>query len=336
MKEVINMKKVLSVTLLLFISMLMLIACNTSTESSSENNESGNFTVHIANMGMAPLNVAKEKGWMEEEFAKLGAKVEWSTHTAGPPVNEGIASKRIDLAVLGEGAVLGGANNNLDTKLISLASTGKKGVNYIIVPKGSDIKNASDLKGKQIGVMSGTSHHVFLLKVLDTVGLKQSDINIVNLSIADAQPAFQSGQLDAWVSSDPLVKVEVDSNGAAIIASGETENIKSPTFYIARGEFAKEHPEVVEAFLKVIDKTNQFQQENYEEYIETAAKSGGTEPRLVELFTVNAEYQNSLISEEILNEFQTSADILTGLGYIKKDVDVNSLVNSTYINNIKQ
>lgn len=327
--------KKIQILLLMIVSVVILAACNSSKDDSAKSKDTS-FTVNIANMGVPLLNVAKEQGWMDEEFAKLGAKVAWTTHTSGPPINEGIASKRIDLATLGEGAVLSGANNKVDIKLISLLTDGLKGVNYLIVPKGSDIKEVSDLKGKQIGVMLGTSHHVFLLKILESVGLQQSDVKAVNLSIPDAQPAFETGQLDAWITSDPFAEIEVNTKGATVISSGESLNVTSPTFYVARGDFAKEYPEVVEAFLNVIEKTIQFSKDNHEEFIDIAAKSTGRDRSLIETSATKAEYQSSPISDEILVELQTSADILTKLEYLTKAVDVKPLVDNAFVARLKE
>ncbi len=324
-------------TLLLSIVLLFVLpACNASTVSGTEGKAKAKFTVSIANMGLSNLYVIKEKGWLEEEFAKIGADVEWSNHAAGPPINEGIASKRIDLAVLGEGAILSGINNKLDVKLISLLSNGLYGVNYLIVPPDSDIKEIADLKGKKVGVQLGTSHQVFLLKALETAGLQLDDVKAVNLVITDAQPAFQTGQLDAWVTADPFAQIELNKNGAGLITSGEALNIVSPTFYIARGAFAKEHPEAVEIFLKVIDRALQLEQENHEEFIDLAVKNSGRDRALIETFSSNAKYESSPPSEEILNQLQTSADILTDLGYLSEKLDIRPSVDNSYIEKIRK
>lgn len=323
-------KQKIAVLLAVTFIMMALSGCS-STQADSADGDQESFRVHIANMGIPILLVVKEKGWLEEELGKIGGTVEWSNHPAGPPINEGIASKRIDLAVLGEGAVLSGAANQIDTKLVSLLTNGIEGVNYLIVPASSDIQSVEDLKGKKVGVNLGTSHHVFLLKVLSAAGLSQEDVKAVNLAITDAQPAFQTGQLDAWVTSDPFAEVEVNNNGARIITSGEALQIASPTFYVARGDFAKEHPEAVKVFLEVINQAIAFDKENHEEFIELAVKSSGRDRTLLETSSRKAGYQSSEISEDILTELQSSADILTDLGYLSKSIDVSTLPDNTYV-----
>lgn len=328
-------KKFISPLFFLIISIL-LVACGSedhiSSGSANERDNKEQLVVNVANMNLSVLNVIKEKGWLEEEFAALDATVEWSQHPNGPPINEGIASKRIDLSVLGEGAVIGGAKNKLDTKLISLVSDGLVGVNYLISQKDSDITSVTDLKGKKVGVGTGTSSHVFLLKILDDAGLTQADIEVVNLAIPDAYPAFQTGQLDAWVTSISYANLEI-ANGANLVATGEEYGLVSPSFYVARGEFAKEHPELVEAYLKVINRAVDFAKTDYEDFIATAAKAANVDIKTLKAYETG-DYQNAEPSDEILEQLQESADILVNLGYIDKKVDIASSIDKTYIQKV--
>lgn len=331
-------KKIILTFLITVLMIFLLSAC--STTSSKENKagvEGGPFTIQIANMsGSGVLELAKQKGWLEEELAKINGKVEWTQFTSGPPIIEAIFAKRADFGTLGEGAVLTAISSKADVKFLSLQSDGLKGINYLIVPKGSDIKQLSDLKGKQIGVGKGTSLHVFLTKVLKTAGLEQSDVELINLQVLDAQPAFQSGQLDAWVAPDPLVFQEVNVNGASIITSGELLNIKAPTLYFTRGEFAKIHPEAVDIFLQVIQKATDYLKDNTDEATKVLADSSQTPPAIINLLTANAQSQNSPISGEIIKELQSSADTLLELGYLKNKIDLEPFIDSTYINKLNK
>ena len=312
---------------------ILLIACGDETDKVTSAT-SEKIVVNIANLGYSTLNVAKEAGYLEEEFAKHNATFEYSIHQAGPPINEGIASKRIDLGVLGEGAVLGGANNNLDTKLISLASDGLTGINSIIATKDSGVTKLEDLKGKKIAVNFGTSHQVFLLKVLNEVGLSVEDVNLVNLTITDAHPAFQTNQVDAWVTADLYANIEA-ANGAELLANGETFSLYSPTFYIARGEFAKEHPELVEAYLRAIDRAIELKKTDNEKYLQLAAKAANQEIESIKA-TDTTVLTNEKASDDLIEQFQDSTGILQELEYITKDVNIKSLIDTTYIDNVRK
>lgn len=323
-------------THLLFLTLLtiFLIACgNDDATTSSEASGKEEIVVNIANLGFSTLHVAKDAGFLEEELAKHNATFEYSIHQAGPPINEGIASKRIDFAVLGEGAVFGGANNNLDTKLVSLASDGKVGLNSIIATKKSGIKKVEELKGKKIAVGFGTAHHVFLLKVLNDAGLSADDVTLVNLAIPDAHPAFQTDQIDAWVTADLYANIEV-ANGAVVLSNGTQADLYSPMFYVARGEFAKKHPEIVKSILVAINRAIEFSKTDEDEYYDIAAKAVGQE---VDVLKAQETYDllNEAPSEELLEQFQQSSVILKELEYITNDIDVKAILDTSYIESIQ-
>ena len=49
----------------------------------------------------------------------------------------------------------------------------------------------------------GSNVHYLLVRALEKAHLKYSDIHPVYLSPADARAAFDSGNVDAWVTWDP-------------------------------------------------------------------------------------------------------------------------------------
>lgn len=329
------MKKITHLFLLTLFT-IILVACGNESEDAGSTQASGKgekLVVNIANLGFSPLNVAKETGLLEEELAKHNATFEYSIHQNGPPINEGIASKRVDFAVLGEGAVLGGANNNLDTKLLSLAADGKVGINSIITTKDSGIKSVKQLKGKKIAVAFGTSHQVFLLKVLDQEGLSADDVTLVNLSVSDAHPAFQTAQVDAWVTADLYANIEA-ANGAVLIANGSQYDIYSPNFYVARGEFAEKHPEIVKSILVAINRANELLKTDEDQYYEVAAKAIGQEVETLRSLETY-ELLNDVPSEELLDQLQESTVILKELEYLTNDIDIRSLLDTSYIESIQ-
>ena len=93
--------------LLAIMTTVLLTGCNSDTKSASGKSQEDDepIKVNIAiNGGIGPLVIAKEKGWFEEEFKSLNAEVAWSEFTSGPPLLESLASNRVDLSSLGDGA----------------------------------------------------------------------------------------------------------------------------------------------------------------------------------------------------------------------------------------
>ncbi|GGD58630.1 ABC transporter substrate-binding protein [Paenibacillus nasutitermitis] len=339
-------KLTLPCTALILVFALLLSACgnnnnqtpnspasvNASTSPVTATAELKPFTISIGNNGGSnQLKLAQSKGWFEEEFAKINGKVEFSDFQSGPQAIESLAAKRLDVTTLVDGGVITAISGKVDLKLTSYLSSGLKGINYVIVPKGSEVKELADLKGKRVGLPKGTTNHVFFVKALKKSGIQESEVNIVNLLIPEAQPAFETGQLDAWVTADPFAYQEVSKNGATIIASGESLNIPAPVFTAFRADFAKEHPEAVEAYLRVVKKAVDYEKANYEEALQTYAELKKQDAELIKVLADNYQAQNEPIPDQIVAEFQASADLLLELGFLKEKVEVSKLVDNTFI-----
>ncbi|GAA3329190.1 hypothetical protein GCM10020331_076240 [Ectobacillus funiculus] len=84
--------------------------------------------------------------------------------------------------------------------------------------------------------------------------MKPEDVKVIQLQPDEAQPAFETGAVDAWSIWEPFVSLQTIQKDARILADGASLNVYSPGFVIARTAFTKEHPELVVRFLKVYEK----------------------------------------------------------------------------------
>ncbi|MCY9591908.1 aliphatic sulfonate ABC transporter substrate-binding protein [Paenibacillus chitinolyticus] len=307
-----------------------------ATTASGTDAPKGAYTVNLANNGGGGLFLlAKEKGWFEEEFAKIGGDVKWSEFPSGPALLEALAAGRVDFSWLGDGAAISAQANNLPVTTLSLLSEGLKGLNIVIVPAKSTAQSLADLKGKKIAIAKGTTLHVFFIKAVKQAGLKESDFQLIQLQAEEAVAAFESGAVDAWVGLDPYTSIQIAKNGARVLTSGEALNIKAPVLTIGRTDFVKEHPGAAEAFLKGFEKAIAFQKEHRDEVVEFIAKAKKADRATIELVVQNTEYSNVPISKEIFGVQQASADILLEAGFIKKKIDVTHNTDSKAIEAVK-
>src|SRR5690606_18289590 len=127
------------------------------------------------------------------------------------------------------------------------------------------------LKGKKVAVAKGSSAYGLLYRLLEKENIKPAELEIIQLQPDEAQPAFETGKVDAWAIWEPYQSIQAVKNSAKVIASGETIGTFSPGFQIVRTQFAKEHPELVELYLKVTEKATRWQLENKDEATEIYA-----------------------------------------------------------------
>ncbi|SFE76303.1 sulfonate transport system substrate-binding protein [Paenibacillus catalpae] len=340
-----NKLRTLTITALSVIALVTVLGgcgskdSNAKSEAGSASNagatERPHITVNVAiNGGLTPLLLAREKGWLEEEFKKLNADVSWSEFQSGPPLLESLASKRVDLSFLGDGATISGLSANLPFEVIALLSDGKLS-NSIITPKDKGIAKVEDLKGKSIAVAKGTTAHVFLLKVLEKYGLSDKDVNLIALQPEDALPAFETGKVDAWVTWDPYTTKETASGKAAVIA-GANEGIAAPVSAIARTDFAKSNPELVTAFLKVYKQAIDWQNANTDEAVQTYADLKKIDAGVVKALLTSSAPSLRAYSQEELDAQQKSSELLLSNGFIKNKVSFQDHVVSSYLEKLSQ
>ncbi|MGJ7919784.1 aliphatic sulfonate ABC transporter substrate-binding protein [Neobacillus sp. LXY-4] len=326
------MKKIIILSLILFLSISLFAGCSSigkKQETASVKNEKVTITIGIQQI-LGPLMLARNKGWFEEEFAKLGVDVKWSEFQSGPPHFEAMASDRLDFGQVGNSPVLAAQAAGIPFKEIASISEGLKG-NAIIVQKGSSIKTLKDLKGKKVAVAKGSSGFNLLYQAIDKAGLKPEDVEIIQLQPDEAQPAFETGAVDAWAIWDPFISLQQLKNGARVLANCESVNVVSPSFTIVREKFAKEHPELVVEFLKVYEKALKWQNEHPEEAIKIFAEEKKLAPEVVEQVLENTTSINVPIDKKIINSQQETADFQYSLKAINQKIDTKQVVDNSYI-----
>ncbi|HPH06148.1 MAG TPA: ABC transporter substrate-binding protein [Methylotenera sp.] len=139
--------------------------------------------------GWVAWQVAIEKGWFKE--AGVDVQFEWFDYVASM---DAFAAGKIDGVTVTNGDALvtgsGGAKN-----VMILLTDYSNGNDMIVAKQG--IKNLKDLKGKKIGLETGFVEHLLLLNGLEKVGMKESDVIIVNTKTNETPQALASGDLVA-------------------------------------------------------------------------------------------------------------------------------------------
>ncbi|USB33165.1 aliphatic sulfonate ABC transporter substrate-binding protein [Paenibacillus sp. YPG26] len=325
----------ITVLLMAMITALILSACNstgsTSNGASNSSSSKKEATVNIAiNGGLNLLTIAKQKGWFEEEFSKVNAKVQWHEFQSSVPLLEGLVSGRVDFSFIGDGTVVTGKSAKMPFTVIS--TTGVQGnQNSVIVKPDSPIKSIADLKGKTIAVAKGSSGHIFLIKALQKNNMAEADVKLVDLQPGEGNPAFQTGKVDAWAIWDPFVTTEVQAKRARIVESVDSLGIVAPAVMIGRDEFIKNNPDLTSAYLKVYEKTVKWVNANKDEAAAILAKEKKMELELVKTLVNRTEYINTPVTGEVQAAMQSTADVLLKSGTIREAVDISKVFDNSYI-----
>lgn len=145
--------------------------------------------------GWVAWQVAIDKGWFKE--AGVEVKFEWFDYSASM---EAFGAGKIDAVTVTNGdALVMGANGS---KSAMIMLTDYSNGNDMIVGKG--VKTLAELKGKKVGLETGLVEHLLILNGLEKAGLKDTDIEIVNVKTNETPQVLATPDVAAIGAWQPI------------------------------------------------------------------------------------------------------------------------------------
>lgn len=325
------MKKKLSLLIAILILVLGITAgCGQKNVEKSAANEKK--IIRIGYQASSSLTVlAKAKGFFEEEFNKDGTEVKYNLFLAGPPMNEALSGNRLDIANLGPLPAISARSTGIDVKAVGRAYSDEFYYGLLVAPD-SPITSLQDLKGKKIAVQVGSGAHLFLMLLLQQNGIKNSDVNIVNLPTSDHQTTLETKNVDAVATWQPFVATIEIANAGKVLADSKNV-IRTVGIYLARNEFGQKNPELIERFLKVHQKAAEYLKNNPDEALAIISKESKIPVAALAKSIKTIDWGLQLADDDIQTLTETK-NFLKTTNVIKNDFDINELIDKKYLNNI--
>ncbi len=163
-------------------------------------------------IGYEPLYLARELDYYRNQNIRL---VELgSTSQALDALRVG----KLDMAAvtLDEAILL--TQENLPIKVIWVMNISAGADALVVKPQ---IKQASDLRGKRIGVEQTAVGAYLLSSFLARTGLELAEIKIVSLPLDEHLPAWKSQKVDALITFDPVLQAVLKQNGRGRIGCAQ-------------------------------------------------------------------------------------------------------------------
>lgn len=191
-----------------------------------------------------PAKVAQADG----TFARAsGATVKWLKFDSGASVVRALASGDVQIGNIGSSPLAVAASQNVPIEVFLLAS--QLGSSEALVVK-QDLPSPAALAGKRIAVPFTSTTHYSLLAALRHWGVDPTSLQIVNLQPPAIIAAWQRGDIDGAYVWAPALN-ELRKEGKVLTDSAQVSRWGAPTLdvWVVRKEFAKTHPELVQAFV---------------------------------------------------------------------------------------
>ena len=268
--------------------------------------------------------ILKDKGWVEEEFAKDGIAVEWVLSLGSNKALEFLNGRSIDFGSTAGAAALIARANSIPIKSIYVYS--KPEWTALVTQKDSPIKTVQDLKGKRVAVTRGTDPYIFLLRALDQNNMTDKDIKVVLLQHPDGKTALERGDVDAWAGLDPyMAQIEVE-NGARLFFRNPDFN----TYGVlnVREDFLAENPAIASRVLTVYERGRKYALANPAELRATLAKAAKLSDPVAAKQLERTDLTKPAIGDEQRNGILAAGVVLQKTGVIPPEADVKALTNA--------
>ena len=208
-------------------------------------------------IGYAGYFVAKDKGFFEEAGLEIDAKPFANPGETLPAMIGG----HLDLAMSTlQNITLAKLVTGEEIKVVFIFDT-SNGADAIIAK--DSISSVKDLKGKVVAATQGEVNHMLLMIALEQNGMKESDVEFINMSADDAGAAFLSGNVDAAVTWEPWVTKATASGGTVLFDSADTPDTILDGIALTPKTLSTKKAAVV-AFIEAVDKGVDFLRANPE------------------------------------------------------------------------
>lgn len=196
----------------------------------------------------------------------LGLEVKWVPFESSNDMNAAMANHRLQIAYSqGHEAFLDGLSQGLDLTMVGVA-VGYPDNDNCIVRDGAGIErdNIDALAGQKIAVQRGSVSHYRLLRVLDHLGVDADQVEIVATADGTATAiAMQRNEVAMGCASGGALRA-IETLGEPLMSGAELEQIGLRLFdaVTVPTSFINEHPEIVQAFMDVVQASNEQWRKN--------------------------------------------------------------------------
>ncbi len=308
---------------LLMATSLTLVSCTGDQNNVSDTKPSG-IKTKVLRMGYQQAgDLVRITKVLEKRLEPLGVKVEWAQFAQGPQLMEAMNVGKIDLGAVGETPPI--FAQAAGTQLVYVVGTRRtqnsgKG-SAIAVPPDSPIKSIKDIKGQKVVFQRASASHYFILRALEDVGLKPSDIQVLSIPTVESSTAFLQGKIPVWVTSDPYLALAQKAGKIRVLQTAQ--GLNSPGgYYMGQKQFAIDNPGLLRIVIEEIDKIQRWAESHPKETVKLIAPYQKLPEDVLELAVRRRSYGLRGISPDLIKEQQRVADYFYKNGVIPKRINV--------------
>ncbi len=231
------------------IGTLALSACGGAGAASSGESSKPTITVAYQKFPGGDL-IVKHDQLLEKALPDYN--IEWKAFDSGASVNTAFVAGAVDIGAIGSSPVARGLSEPLNIPYKVAYILDVSGANEALVARNdSGITSIEGLRGHRVATPFASTSHYSLLAALESAGLSDKDVTLVDLQPADIVAAWQRGDIDAAYVWLPTLD-DLKKDGTVLIDSAKIASEGKPTLNlgVVSDDLIAEHPDVVTAWRK--------------------------------------------------------------------------------------
>ena len=323
------MKKKCSILLVAMMLCMMLTACG---------KEEGMTKVKLTEVAhsifYAPMYVAIEEGYFEEE----GIEVELVNGLGADKTMTAVLSGESEIGFMGSEASVYVYNEGATDYVVNFAQLTQRAGNFLVSRESETDFEMTDLKGKTVlGGRKGGMPQMVFEYILKKYGMDPAtDLNIIqNIDFGMTAQAFSGGSGDYTVEFEPsATALEKEGAGYVVSSLGVESGYVPYTAFSAKKSYIEKNPEVIEGFVKALQKGMDYVSSHTPEEIAEIIQPQFAETDRDTLVTIITRYydQDSWKEDLVFSEeaYTLLLDILESAGELEKRPPYEDLVDNTY------
>ena len=307
---------------IVFLVALFLVAGGARPSSAAGTEQPTELRIGYQKIGA--LLILKEQGLLDKRLAGQNVTVKWVQFQSGPPLIEALNAGAIDFGYVGDTPPL--FAQAAGVKFVYVASIPQPGKsNAILVRTDSGIKTLSDLRGKKIALVKGSSAQNVLVQALQKANISLADVSPVYLQPADAGAAIQSGAVDAWSIWDPFYAVGERYAGVRVLTDA-VGIAPSNAFFLASRDYATRYPATIQAVVDEAKNAWHWAQSHQDKLAQVLADASGVDLSAEKVVAARTNYEVFYVTPDVVRQQQAIADTFSKLGLIPHPIQINEAV----------
>jgi sulfonate transport system substrate-binding protein len=286
----------------------------------------------------------KAKGFLEQRLDDITKRthtkysVQWQDYDTGAPITAQMVAEKIDIGSMGDYPLLINgsktqANERARTALVSVTGYSPTGaLNSIVVSPASPIKSVADLKGQKVSASVGSAGHGTLVRALKNAGIDpKTGVEVLNQQPQVGASALEAGQAAALSQFVAWPGLLVFQNKATYLYDGAEGDY--PTFHgvVVRRDYAKQHPEVLDAFLQAQLDATQFIHDKPLEAAQLVAEGSGLPQEVVYLYNgPGGTSFDTTLKPSLVDALKGDVPYLKSIGDFA-DLDIDKFVDDSFL-----